>query len=624
MKKTSIILALLALGSATFAQKQDTVDNAYNENVIVMGSYKPVLEDMAKINVSAPMTDTATQLQHNFAYEITPQRLTSLFVPSRIKAARVIGEPNPRLYNSYVRLGMGNNWSPLLDVFYNSTRSQTLNYGAYLNHESSWGTIGKKVDTVPYSADYYGPDHWSQTNVGGFVKYIVNDKLQLSSSINYNNDYNLYYGFNDSVAHARNLLPNDSVAKSNYDISYNHLRWKAGVKNLQTDVNKLGYAANVELSDLWAGYRQNELNMNLSGDIHYGFPLLSEYKGIAYLHADWIALKNNWVCDTVQPYGSVLWNIMPMSLDPITPDTIKNVSNLVRLNPYVDFIFRHFNIHAGLKLGFDGFRTDTTQALFHIYPDLVISKSFMNEDLNISLGATGGIVANSLNSIRMVNPYILPGMTRFQASSHYDFWGRMRLDFNKRLRLTAHLEYSFLRNDLSFCSTGSLLDNMMDPIFVDLNKGTAGADISFTNDEMINLSVGGNYYLYTFIENEDDLYHENYELAQLYRPNFDAHLNVGLNYHNKWYVTLQGLLLGRMYAGNVDPIAIDGAQPTLIDTEHPLPMRTGLNLEAEYRYSKALSFFARFDNVLAQRYFYWNNYPSHRFQFLLGLTYTIH
>ena len=64
--------------------------------------------------------------------------------------------------------------------------------------------------------------------------------------------------------------------------------------------------------------------------------------------------------------------------------------------------------------------------------------------------------------------------------------------------------------------------------------------------------------------------------------------------------------------------AADGADSTLY-----LPWRYGLNAEVEYRHNKALSFFVKMDNLLFQRYYYWQNYPSYRALFLAGLTYTI-
>lgn len=603
MKKIVFLVAALSLMG--LSQAQDTVNGVFNGNVVVTGSYKPVLEEISKLNIAPVMTDTATTLQHSFQYAISPKRMTSLFIPSRIKAARVVGEPTTRLYNNYVRVGMGNNWAPLLDVYYNSTRHQVLSYGAYLTHESSWGKIGKYVDSIPYNPNYYGPNHWAMTHVGAFAKYIVKEKIQLSSDLNFNNDYNLFYGFNDSVAHAAGFPINDSLKSKDLRSMYNYLVWNVGVKNLQTDVNKLGYMANAKVANLWGNYHQNEFNLNLTGDIHYGFPLLSEYKGVAYLHADWQAFKSRWISDTIAPMGITA---------PTVIDTIKNVRNLVTLNPYVDFIFNNFNIHAGLSVGIDGYSSDTTKSMTKIYPDVVISKSLMNESLNLSVGAIGGMEVNSWNTIRLVNPYLLPGCEQLEATSHYDVFAKMRMNFNKKLRLDAHAQYSIIQDDLSFIDTGAL-HNIYKPVFVDVNKLSVGGDITFVNDEMISIALGGNYYLYSGKDEKNDL------SFRLYRPNFDAHLDISMNYYNKWLFKVQGLLLGKMYAH-----AMLNTETNLmeLDPASELPMRTGVNMEIEYRHNKALSFFARFDNIVAQRYFYWMNYPSHKFQCMLGLTYTIH
>jgi outer membrane receptor protein involved in Fe transport len=47
-----------------------------------------------------------------------------------------------------------------------------------------------------------------------------------------------------------------------------------------------------------------------------------------------------------------------------------------------------------------------------------------------------------------------------------------------------------------------------------------------------------------------------------------------------------------------------------------------LNLGVEYRYSKVLSGFITLNNILGQRYYHWYNYPSYRFNMMLGITYS--
>ena len=66
----------------------------------------------------------------------------------------------------------------------------------------------------------------------------------------------------------------------------------------------------------------------------------------------------------------------------------------------------------------------------------------------------------------------------------------------------------------------------------------------------------------------------------------------------------------------------DATEQAFVITEQ-LPLRYGMNFEFEYRHNKALSAFLKIDNLLFQRYYYWQNYPSQRALFTLGITYTI-
>ena len=89
MKKTIISAALLLLASALWAQN----DDVYNESVVVKGSYTPVIEQAEKLYFPASISDTLGRIDHTFQYSITPTRLRATYQPTRIRAARIIGEP---------------------------------------------------------------------------------------------------------------------------------------------------------------------------------------------------------------------------------------------------------------------------------------------------------------------------------------------------------------------------------------------------------------------------------------------------------------------------------------------------------------------------------------------------
>lgn len=577
MKKSTSYLAIIGLCAALAANGTLLAqeEGAYNESVVVKGSYTPTIELQQKLNFPAAISDTSSRLQHTFQYGITPTRLKALYAPSRIKAARVVGEPATRLYNNYLRLGMGNYWSPLADLYWSSTRDTKKTYGVRVNHHSSW-------DKLPD----YGPNHFGNTGVTLFGKYIVGDVLQLSSDLGYEHDHNLYYGFTDSTLQAVLGKTRADISTADYRASYNVATWNIGIKNMQLDANKLGYAANAHLADLWGVYGQNEFNLNLSGDVHYGFNLMNQYKGIAYLHAEW----DGYTTRSRQAEG-------PLGFTAPAGDTIRSYRNIVKVNPYVDFLLGGLQFHAGFTAGWDAFTLDTATT-FRFFPDVVVSKSLLHDNLVLSLGATGGFDANSWNTIRVVNPYIAPDAEQ-RATRHYDFSAHARWSLSRKLEVNLEGTYQMLRDDLTFVLDPRFgLGNVYRPHYFADNRFTLGGTVTFVNDEMLTLRAGGHYYAYTLGPDDTVLY---------YRPRWDALLAADVNYRNKWFFSLEGQLLGQMTGSNGET----------------LPLRYGIAAQVEYRHNRALSFFLRMDNLAFQRYWLWSNYPSQRGLFILGLTYTI-
>ena len=623
--RTAVLLFATALftANAAFAQyDNDDIPPSYNESVSVIGSYNPILENSFKINVAPMIVDTNNTLQHAFIYDIATRRITSIFQPTRIKAAKITGEPTTKLYNSYFRLGFGNYYTPLFDAYFNSTRSKTLNYGLRLNHLSSWGKIGDKNDP----ALYYGPAHYSNSSVSAFCKYLLGSDALLHTDITWSNDYNLLYGFNDSVLYDRlynttnrNLTTRDTLNenKNLYGSMYNYLSWNLGARSIKTDDKHLGYHANFNLANLWGNYGLGEFNINLDGCAYYPFSLSGGNHASVGLRLQWETYSQHLRSDyAAMPLG---WLPMLTYLDSLgkpipsptpllaTGDTFAMGRNLFRINPALDLLLAGFNIHAGVKLAIDAF-SDTVSDMY-VYPDVVVSRNFMDDALCLSIGATGNSDANSWNTLRLVNPYVMQGSDTW-ATSHYDFFFNGRMLFSKRLELNLHANYSLVQDAVTFRPNPLfVLDNVFTTARQDYNQIKAGGDFRYVNDEIASFAIGGNYYYNTKAEDG--------AMPLLYLPTFDLHAGLNLNIKDKVRFNAQAIMLSRM-AANYDVDSLGEA--FVSDT---IPMRIGVNAEIEYLHNRALSFFVKFDNILCQRYFYWQNYPSRRITVIGGLTYTI-
>ncbi len=616
MKRTSrIFLAAAILSTVQLSTvnslwaQNDTSNSVYNQSVYVVGDYNPVLDGVTeKVNVApAPNDSVADELQPKFKYSITPHRISSLTSATGLKAAKVIGSPT-RLYNNYLRFGIGHDFAafpdinPLVDLYLTSTRHDNYSYGARFYHNTDITTFGKESSTAP-SPNHYGRDRHTVNNLDVFGKYILNKAHLFSANLAFDREYGRYYGFTDSILNRNLNVTRDAISFSDYAFAYNNLALNLGAKSLNTDEGKLGYSANLSLADFWGRYDFSQLSANFDADIHYGFPILSKYNALTCIRFNWQGFKQRF--DAPQSAS-----LLPLLYDPFTPfpDSVYAGRHLITVNPYVDFLVAGFKLHAGLAFGFNSYDTPGTTT-HDLFPDLAVTKAFSNNSISLSLGFKGGYKSNDWNSIRLFNPYVEPAPLS-QATVENDLYAHLRVNFSKKLMLNVAVDNYFRQNAIFYSlSDDYTLHNVFRPYYVDLDELLLTADFTFVNDEMITLTLGGQYSLeYNIPDN----------VVILYSPDFTAHLDADINYKDKWLFSLSTLFISSMDAEyNLNPTTL------LNQVTQTLSPRFGVSLGAEYIHSRALSFFAKIDNINAQRYFLWANYPAQRFNLMLGLTYTI-
>lgn len=610
MKKTRLLITAAALLYLTpLSAQNDTVNPVYNESVIVVGDYTPILDGVTeKINVPPAINDNINDnIQPKFFYSITPHRISSATSTSGIKAAKVIGSPT-RLYNNYMRFGLGHDFAsfadfnPLVDLYYTSTRNDNYTYGARFCHSSDITSFGRNDADNP-SPNHYGRNRETDTRLNLFGKYILNKKHLFAAQLAFDRQYGRYYGFSDSTLFAQTALNRDSISFSDYAFAYNDLALSLRAQSLNTDPHQLGYAANIDLDNMWGRYHFSQQAIGLDADIHYGFPLLGKHKAIAYLRTKWQGFRQN----ADQPASIA---DLPLAYDVTQPlpDSIHDARHLFQLNPYVDFLFSGFKIHAGLALGFNSY-DDTQNTTHNLFPDISIAKSFSSNRISLTAGFKGDYIANDWRSIKDLNPYTLPAPPS-QATVDNDLYASLRINFSKKLILNLNANNHILQNALFFqLHPNYTLHNVFTPYYVDYNELSFSADFTFVNDEMITMTLGGNYNIDYNLPSNVILLHD---------PDFSLHFDIDLNYKDKWLFSASTLFLSSMDAEcHINPTTL------LNQVTKTIPPHFGISLNAEYIHSRALSFFAKIDNLTAQRYWLWANYPAQRFNLMLGLTYTI-
>lgn len=604
----SLAAILFQITTGRVEAQNDTTKSVYNESVVVVGDYNPVLDGITnKYNVAPAINENVSdELQPRFTYSITPTRLVAISPTTGPKSRKV--DVWPTLYNNYLKLGIGHDFAsfadinPLVDLYFTSKRNDVMSYGARFYHQVDVTTFGKEDETAP-SPDHYGRNRMADTKFDIFGKYILDKKHLFEAALSFDREYGRYYGFNDSILQSRMGFNRDSISFSDYAFAYNNIALNLGAKSLNTDVNKFGYEANVSMADMWGRYDFSQLSMNLDGNVHYGFPMFSKYKAIAYLHANWQGYRHNF--DTPQSVAD-----LPLGYDATLPlpDSISAGRHLLTINPYVDFLFNGIKFHAGLAMGFNGY-DDPESTSHNLFPDLSVAKSFSNNAMSLVAGFRGDYKANDWNTIRHANPFVGPAPQSL-AMVDNNLYAHLRVNFSKRLMLNVAVDNHFFKNYMFFRIDRSyVLGNVFQPYYVDVNMLDFSADFTFVNDEMITMTLGGMYSAdYGVPDNT----------VMLYEPDFIAHLDAAVNYKDKFFFTFQTLFMTRVDA-DYETNPVTGLNTATV----VLPARFGVSLEAEYVHNKALSFFAKFDNLTFQRYWFWANYPAPRFNAMVGLTYTL-
>lgn len=577
-KAIVIAAALCALGTTAIAQTKDT--NVYNEKVVVVGSFNPVLQNADKLNIAPSINDTAT-MTPEYNYAIESRRIYSLYMPESIKPARIKGEPTSRLYHNYIKLGFGNYCTPYADIYYNSTRSKDLNYGARAYHKSSWWTLKD-----------YGKNHSSNTEVDIFGKKIW-AKNSLSANVFYNHDYNLYYGFTDSLW--QTFVPDADPEKPDYSQYYNTLGMKAEFRSTNMDYHKLNYEANMLLINQHDKYASNELRFAVDADAHYGFTFWGTEKQILGLTFQ-IGHYRNTGDSTLFPMQAIDTVINPNAA---IPNYVGNTT-IIAGQPY--FLFKAFGFKMNIGLKFAWANNDG----FKLFPNVTLSQTLFNDILHLTAGINSDFIHNSWQSLRVENPFVGP-RCETQNTSYNKLFAEAKFNFTKKFNAYAGVSYT-LYKQLPFFMLDTLyqLNNVYKTIYADANVLNINAGAAYHLDELFSFGLKGNIYKYNM--------KEGFIEKPLYKPGWDAYLTAAYNYNNKFYARVEAGLLGKMNGLNRVGNKLE---------EEKLAMKYGIHLDMEYRVTKALSFFADLDNIAYQRYYFWSNYPSKRIQFLLGLTYTI-
>lgn len=266
-------------------------------------------------------------------------------------------------------------------------------------------------------------------------------------------------------------------------------------------------------------------------------------------------------------------------------------NNYFQLAPAINFSYEGFKARVGLKPTFGS--SDN-----YLLPDINVSGNLINNSLRLYAGWEGALNQNTYRSLSLFNPYMQADYTPLQGRSSY-IYGGFDAALSNNLTLGASVGYKLWKNMALYQNDYTLSPDgrTFGIIYEDMKALIIDAKIQYQINEQFSILGRSVWNLY-----RPDSLTRAQQLPQVemhggFRWELIPKLNIGAD------IVIYDRIFARQSTGLYDK----------------LPMIIDLNANASYDVHKRVGLFLNVDNILNQRYQYWNQYRTLGFTIYGGL-----
>ncbi len=490
-------------------------------------------------------------------YGITSVPLFPKYQVQTIEAAKMKNEPLNKLYHSLLKVG----YAPIYSMPLIEIRLANTRA-----KESSFGTYLKHFSSTGHLKDV-GYSGFSDNVASVFGKRFYK-RHTLSGDLNGGRHVYHYYGYDTSINH----LDDKSYTRQRYQI----IEPKIRLQSHYTDSTHINHNIGLAFYNMQNLYREAENNIKF--DAFGSFFVNKEKLNVGFLTDFYNHKQAN--------------------------DTLNDM--IVSLSPSFEAQGNKWHADIGLTATMDNFDKKNK---FYFYPALNLYYDIYESIVIPYAGVKGGLIKNSLRSLSGENPFVDTTLNYRNTNNKLNIFGGLRGNISSKTSYDASLSYSQFDNLHFFVidySGSNQIYNRFDVLYDNASLLNINGQLKYQLNEKINLIGKGNYYLYK----------PKTLVRPYHKPEFDLTLSGIYNLKSKIILRADVFVMGAQWA--LTQTGSDGIYTT---SPKQLNGWADINFEAEYRYTKMLSFFGRFNNIANQRYYRWERYPSQRFNFMIGLTF---
>ena len=571
MRRIIILATALALVPLLNLTGQQTGTSLQRE-VRLFNPYKPKLSEAEKKNYMPDMKDTSV-LRPVFSYAVSPSAFVPVYTITSIKPATIAPDPLSRLYKSYLTLGVGNYLSPLAEISVTSERSKTAMMAFSAKHFSSNGKLKLDNDKDVFAG-------YMDNEMALYGKKFLNSSV-LSGSVDFAQMTRFAYGYDTSLVF--------EAEKEDIRFRFIDVGANVALSSLRADSGSLIYDGRL-------GYNYFRQSADLGQhDVNVSFEAGKRIKALKSLGIGKGAKSSDFYAKVRADYRLAILN-----------EAIEDKArHIITISPSLGKKSNEWSFNLGLKAvtesrTFDVSGTGEYDTKFHLYPDVNLEIAIVPSFLNFNIEFEGNLVDNSAPYAVHINPFLLTDGSLFSLPfTNNQIIAKAGLSGSVIPSTTYRAGVSYTAfKDMVFYSNYVLVGmtfpegygNYFIPVVSDGTVTSIFGELNTRFTNKLTSSIKGNYYKYT-LESIDFPFN---------KPSWDATIWAKYNLRDK---IIAGAGLYAIGKRDAYVSKINTAGPAVPPDIFTLPANISLNLSAEYRYTKVLSFWVKLNNISTGRYY---------------------
>ena len=441
--KFQILLLLIAyclLASNATAQR----DTTRRQTIEITSSYKPVLRNAVKINLSASALAADTS-RPRLAYDIPAQNLFFAYQPISLKPLALMQDTGLQLgVRNYVKAGFGNYTTPYIAAavsFGDGKKSLVNLYGNYISSK------GKIIN-----------QDFSELKLKGTGSFFsAKNEVYGSAGINANQYYQ--YGYD----HALHNFAKDSVSRKYQDFFVS-----AGLRNTAVNDFKVNYNPNVTAHIFSRENKINESSLIIEAPVEKKFGESISFKVAAIANLTNLTNKATTINTSIS-------------------------NNLFQIAPELVYYSDKFTFHGGVTPSWNN-------GVLSVLPNIYGEAQLQHNVLMVQAGWVGRFINNSFRSLSTMNPYIADP-TFLTNTKEVQYYGGVKATLGKHFSFNAKAAFITYNNMPLFVNDGLYGNSFIVTNESKMNDLQLHGDMSLVSQDKFTLTAGLDLNTYTGLSN---------------------------------------------------------------------------------------------------------------------------